>query len=304
MNNNKKDTLYFLGTALIKEKTEGLWGVKLLYVCWYGWLFRYFVTRRWVSAFIGWLYTRKGSAKKIEPFIKKHSILIQDFVVPKAGYTSFNDFFIRKLKPGARNISSDLDSCISPADSKIFVFPEIHESMTFFIKELPFNLPQFLSSDEMAQKYSKGSMAIFRLAPYDYHRFHFPVSGVVGNPIWIDGGYESVNPAVYKAGIQPLVTNKRIIIPLHNEQFGTILMVPVGALFVGSIVLTAKTGSAVKKGDEAGCFQFGGSTVVLIAQPGSMTYKKLFVEHAQKGYETAVVVGDPVASVIMSKELL
>lgn len=301
---DQNNTYYYKDGKLVKEHTENHWGILLLYRSWFGWILRLLVTQPWVGKFVGWYYQKSFSARGIKKFITRHHLIMDDFVVPVNGYQSFNDFFIRRLKPGARVIAQGDEAFLAPADSKLLVFPVIRDSMTFFVKHLPFNLERLLNNSILAKSYHGGSMAVFRLAPYDYHRFHFPIDGVLGQPIEIEGGYDSVNPVVYKSGMQPLITNKRTIIPLHNDKFGRILMIPVGALFVASIIVTARAGSTVSKGDEAGYFQFGGSTVILLAEKGTINYKDMFIQNTQKGLETAVVVGENIGTIAEHKELL
>lgn len=289
---NKKNIQFIENGFLVSEQTEGLGILYFLYTTWIGRKIRLLVNGRFVSQLSRYYQNTKLSTREIAPFIAKHKIKMDDFEQPAHGYRSFNDFFIRKLKPGRRTIDMRPEVLVSPADSKLFVIPEITKKTKFFVKELAFNLELFLGDCQLAHSYAGASMLIFRLAPYDYHRFHFPTNGIPESPIIISGRFDSVNPLVYKAGYQPLLSNERHIIKLHTQEFDTILIIPVGALMVGKIVETYSVGQQAFKGDEAGYFAFGGSTVVVLCKPGVINIKKDFIENSAKGFETVVKMGE------------
>jgi phosphatidylserine decarboxylase len=113
-------------------------------------------------------------------------------------------------------------------------------------------------------------------------------------PIVIPGIFDSVNPLVYNAGYQPLLSNERHIIKLHTEKFDTVLMIPVGAMLVGKIVETYVPQKCVVKGDEAGYFAFGGSTIVLLFKQKIIMPDALFLENSLRGCETVVKMGQAV----------
>jgi phosphatidylserine decarboxylase len=241
------------------------------------------------------LYQESALSKhKIAPFVKKYGINLDDFEQPANGYQSFNDFFIRKLKPGRRAIDAHPHIIIAPADSKLLAIPTLTSSATFWVKSCQFNLETFLHNHQLAADYTNGTMLIFRLAPTDYHHFHFPADGIPDAPMVIAGRFDSVNPIVYKAGYQPLLSNERHIITLHTKTFDTILMIPIGAMLVGKIVETYTPHQPICKGDEAGYFSFGGSTVVLLFKPGIIKLKSHFIENSVNGFETVVKMGEAV----------
>lgn len=284
-------TKYFLNNKLVEEKTEASWGMVFLYTSALGKIVRPCITHRFTNKLYGWFQKAHWSKYKIAPFIKRHAIDMEQFEQPPQGYQSFNEFFIRKLKPGQRTIDQDPRSFASPADSKLFVIPQLRPDAHFFVKGVVCNLELFLCDKQLADEYRNGTLLCFRLAPYDYHRFHFPTSGVPEYPITISGGYESVNPLVYKTGEFPLLTNERHIIKFHTESFDTIIMVAVGALMVGKIIETYTPLQQAAKGAEAGYFAFGGSTVVLLVKPNRIKLHNVFIENSAQGYETAVTMG-------------
>ena len=129
--------------------------------------------RKLVSSIYGNMMDRTSSAKKIKPFIEDFDIDMS--VAQEQEFKNFNDFFTRKLKDGARPVDTCSNIVVSPADGKILAYSDISNS-DFIIKGYRFNISSFLDNPDLAQKYHDGALLIIRLAPVDYHRFHFPVS--------------------------------------------------------------------------------------------------------------------------------
>ncbi len=285
---------------LVLEKTEALWGLKFLYLSSLGKKIRSFVRALFFSFIYPLFQYSRWSKSQIDPFIKKYNINMDDFEVPEGGFKSFNDFFIRKLKRGARKIDNNIRSIISPADSKLIVVPEITRDTRFFVKSCKFSLEAFLKDRDLANKYDGGTLLLFRLAIYDYHRYHFPFDCVPSKPCKINGMLESVNPIVYKSGLNPLLENKRELVILDNNlDLGTeSLMVIVGAQSVGRITHSYKPGINVLKGDEMGYFSFGGSSLVLLFKKGKIKVNKVFTERSEKSIETVVKMGESVGEIV------
>jgi phosphatidylserine decarboxylase len=244
--------------------------------------------RKLVSAIYGNMMDSPSSAKKIQPFIEDFDVDIS--VAQKQEFNTFNDFFTRKLKADARPIDTSSDVVVSPADGKILAYAEIHKS-DFIIKGYRFDLLSFLDNPDLAQKYHYGALLIIRLAPADYHRFHFPVSGNPSTNKKIDGDYYSVNPFALRKKAEIFCMNKREYTILSNPLFGDVVMAEVGATMVGSMVQTFK-GSSVNKGEEKGYFKFGGSTVVLLFEKNKIHIDEDLLINTAKGYETSVKMGE------------
>jgi len=244
--------------------------------------------RKLVSSIYGNMMDRTSSAKKIHPFIEDFDIDMS--VAQKQEFNNFNDFFTRKLKDDARPIDTSSNIVVSPADGKILAYANISNS-DFIIKGYRFNVSSFLDNPGLAQKYFDGTLLIIRLAPVDYHRFHFPVSGNVSPNKKIDGDYYSVNPYALRKMAEIFCLNKREYTILSNPLFGDVVMVEVGATMVGSIKQTYK-GSSANKGEEKGYFKFGGSTVVLLFKKSKIQIDKDLLINTAKGYETTVKMGE------------
>jgi len=244
--------------------------------------------RKLVSSIYGTMMDRTSSAKKILPFIEDFDIDMS--VVQGQKFNNFNDFFTRKLKDDARPVDTSSSIVVSPADGKILAYADISNT-DFIIKGYRFDVTSFLDNPELAQKYQDGALLIFRLAPMDYHRFHFPVSGNVSPNKKIDGDYYSVNPFALRKKAEIFCLNKREYTILSNLMFGEVVMAEVGATMVGSIVQTFK-GITVNKGEEKGYFKFGGSTVVLLFEKSKIHIDEDFLINTAKGYETTVKMGE------------
>lgn len=255
------------------------------------------LTKKWVSSAAGLYCDRSISRIHIKPFVQAHKISVNEAQKDLNQFTTFNDFFIRTLKPEARPIDSHPYSVISPADGHVMIFEHITHTMHFPVKETVFNLEKFLNSKELAAAYKGGTIMIFRLAPWDYHRFHFPLACVPSAPTIINGRYESVNPLVYLTGVQPLTENERHVSVLKNTLCGDIIMVSVGALCVGKIIETYMPEQLYQKGDEAGYFCFGGSTMVLIFEPGAITVRHDILTRSHAAQETPIKMGMTIGSI-------
>lgn len=113
--------------------------------------------------------------------------------------------------------------------------------------------------------YNGGAIAIFRLAPQDYHRWHTPISGKILSIVDVPGTLMTVNPMAINENLNVYTQNKRSICYLQPTGGGNpVLIVAIGAMLVGSIKWHVKTGQTLKKGEEMGEFRYGGSTVLMI----------------------------------------
>jgi len=234
---------------------------------------------------------KSSSAEKVEPFVKKYGIDMS--IVQKKHFDSFNDFFTRKLKPDARPVNADSLVVVSPADGKIFVFENIGKK-DFYVKGYSFNIYEFLQDSLLASNYTDGVMAIIRLAPPDYHRYHFPVDGKIVKKKKIEGDYYSVSPLALRKIAEIFCMNKREYTVIDTKEFGDVVMCEVGATMVGSIIDTY-TSDSVKRGEEKGYFKFGGSTVVLLFEKGEVVVDDDLVKNSSKNLETSVEMGERIA---------
>jgi len=254
------------------------------------------VKRKFISDWYGKFMDKPSSVEKIAPFVKEFGINMNE--VADTNFNSFNDFFIRKLKPSARPVDTSLMAIVSPGDGKLLAYPDISNA-NFIIKGVKFNLYGFLQDSTLANEFSGASMYILRLCPTDYHRFHFPLSAEVLYSKKIDGSYYSVSPIALREKIKLMTENKREYTVMKNSYVGKFIMAEVGATMVGSIIQTYKK-QIVCKGAEKGYFKFGGSTIVLLFKHGSVTIDKDLIENTAKGYETAVKMGEHIGEIALT----
>jgi len=138
--------------------------------------------------------------------------------------------------------------------------------------------------------YATGSVAIARLAPQDYHRWHVPVGGKLGIRTVIKGGYLPATPSVVQSHVDVYGENVRQVLEMESPDFGHVTIVPVGCSVVGSITITAEENEAVRKGSPHGFFAFGGSTVLVFFEKGRIKFDSDLVSNSKKGIETLVQV--------------
>lgn len=265
----------------------------LLYNNKIGSLARYILTQPIFSYTAGWYCDTHISTIHIKPFIKLYNIDMHEALLPVSEYKTFNDFFTRKLKAEVRPIDTHPLALISPADGTVFVKENIHIKDEFPIKGRSFDLGLCLQNAKLAAEFEGGTLILIRLAPWDYHRFHFPCDALVSAPEKINGRYESVHPLVYKS-IQPLEHNERTLIKLKSPLFGDILYIPVGALFVGSIITTYTPTESYAKGDELGYFAFGGSTIILVFKKNAIQLDHKLLDNSRSDLETPIKMGQPI----------
>lgn len=262
-------------------------------------LLRFLVSLPFFSRLYGFGQKTSFSKRKIPDFIQKFQIDSSEFAKKVSQFRSFNDFFIRRLKVGSRPISSQ--PLVLPADARYLVFPSLEGIKSFFVKEKQFNLKQFLQSASLAEKYANGAMVIARLAPVDYHRFHFPCRGSPQEPVKIEGKLFSVHPFALKNSLKIFRENKRVLTEIKTEDFQDILFVEVGATNVGSIKQTFHPFKLYQKGEEKGYFEFGGSTIVLLFEKNKVEFDFDLIENSRKGLETYGLMGDSLGSICQHK---
>ena len=248
-----------------------------------------------VSKLAGRYLSSAHSKWLISKFIESNEINMD--IYEECDYSSFNDFFTRKIKPDSRPVPEDLDVLISPCDCLATVYP-IQENTTFSIKNTEYTLRSLLRSPRLAKRFRSGYAYILRLTVEDYHRYlysvsgkHYPVSGIQSKNHFIPGILHTVNPIandylpIYKE-------NTREYTVIHSKEFGDVLQMEVGALLVGKIS-NHKQSTVVTRGEEKGFFEYGGSTIVVLTQKGRVTPRSDLLTNSKNGYETKVLQAHP-----------
>lgn len=239
-----------------------------------------------ISKLAGQYLSSSHSVNMIEPFIQKNNIDMSSY--QKREYTSFNDFFTRKIKEGKRPIPENPNLLISPCDCKATIY-KIQENTTFSIKHTEYTLRSLLRSPKLAKRFRGGYAFLLRLTVDDYHRYVYAASGKQSKNYHIDGSFHTVNPIandylpIYKE-------NTREYTVIHTEEFGDVIQMEVGALLVGKISNHTESRTVVR-GEEKGFFEYGGSTIVILTQKNRITPREDLLKNTTRGYETKLLQG-------------
>jgi phosphatidylserine decarboxylase len=193
-------------------------------------------------------------------------------------YSSFDAFFTRKLRTGARIV--DDTPVVSPADGRLVAAGPVTRSSSIVVKGREYDVAELCGSAAGASRYEGGEYAVVYLHPRDYHRVHSPVDGKIVEVRSMPGDLFPVNAIGERHVPRLFVRNQRVSILIESEQLGTVDVIMVGATIVGRITTAALGGEStppgeypvnpaltVRRGDELGTFHLG-STVVLLL-PGS-----------------------------------
>ena len=263
-----------------------------------------------ISAYMGRRYDSRSSRKDIAKLVAIPGCVAEEAEKPWTAYESFNEFFTRHLKPGARPVGEGL---VSPADGRLRLYLNADADRPFPLKGATKSLREVFApgadtSQSVFDFEKTFDIAVIRLAPVDYHRFHFPCDSVVlGEVKVIPGKYHSVNPIALLRYPDVYADNERQIVEC-NSKYGHYWQVDVGAFGVGTIMQTFKDpviseyGELIsdeeredlsfKKGDERGYFKFGGSTVILVMKAGAVKWDEDLVRNSAAGLETRVLCNE------------
>lgn len=248
-----------------------------------------------ISAIMGAYYDSPRSKKAISSLASIPGCKAEEAEKSISEYSSFNEFFTRHLKEGARPIG---DGVVSPADGRLMLYLNADENLPFPLKGATRSLKEVFSHNStpsfLPSSTSRYDIAVIRLAPVDYHRFHFPTDGEIeGDTAVIPGKYHSVNPIALITYPDVYADNERQIVKM-TTSFGPMWLVDVGAFGVGTIVQTFRDKTA-RKGEEKGYFKFGGSTVIMITEAGKLRFAEDIVKNSAAGLETRVKMGETIA---------
>ena len=260
---------------------------------------------KFISALMGRYYDSPRSKKAIRELAAIPGCRADEAEKPLEEYGSFNEFFTRRLKPNARAIGQGF---VSPADGRLRLYLNADIDTPFPLKGATKSLrtvfappcrTHFASSvggshdSPNSSESTNFDIAVIRLAPVDYHRFHFPCDcKVIGDTKVIPGKYHSVNPIALAKYPNVYADNERQIVRCETA-FGSAWLVDVGAFGVGTIIQTYE-GETHRKGDEKGYFKFGGSTVIVVTKAGAVKWDEDIVKNSEEGLETRVLCGEKV----------
>ena len=196
------------------------------------------------------------------------------------GFCSWNDFFTRRLRPGVRPVACPDDNSvvINACESSPYrVAYGVQATDRFWIKEQYYSLDHMLAQDPLASEFYGGTVYQAYLSTFSYHRWHSPVAGRVvkayrrAGPYFSQApsqGFDEATPDPSQAYLTAVATRAMIFIEADNPAIGLVCFLPVGIAEVSSCIIAVKEGEYVKKGQDVGHFQHGGSTYCLIFRPG------------------------------------
>ena len=259
-------------------------------------LAQYVIPKQAITTLAGKLAHFEGGNKTsavIKWFVKRYNVNMSEAASPDINsYKTFNEFFTRPLRTGARPIAQA--DFICPVDGAISQFGRIEQDQIFQAKGHHYSTATLLGGDKnSAKRYENGKFACLYLSPKDYHRIHMPCDGKLVKMTYVPGDLFSVNPVTAQGVPGLFARNERVVCEFTSEQHGYFVMVLVGATIVGSMATVwhdAKDGIinpprrghiqvwtyadnniVLQQGDEMGRFLLG-STVVMLFQKDALQF--------------------------------
>jgi len=216
---------------------------------------QYLLPQNLLSRLVGWIAASRIGivrAALIRLFLNRYRVDLAEASPSDPGaFASFNDFFTRRLKAGARPLDADPRSAVCPADGLVSQAGPIRGDSLLQAKGIDYSAAALLGGDPaLSAEFAGGSFATIYLAPHNYHRVHMPLAGTLRAARFVPGDLFSVN-AVTAGSVPRLFTRNERIACVFDTAAGPMAVVLVGALFVGSMSL-AWSGRISPAGDEPG----------------------------------------------------
>ncbi len=227
----------------------------------------------WMQRFVharGVFMDSKESSAAANKWIAEGSIDMSSYQIPDGGFASFNDFFTRRLKPGARPISDPNNNAVltCPADCRISPIPyALTSEKDVEVKGDTYNIAALLGSVELANRFAGGAAIVCLLYPKDYHRFHAPVTGTIEAKGSRDDNHYYYG---FKGLVKYFSEYHRAYYLINTKNSGQVGFVAIGMSDINSVnmPLPVDLNKEIRKGDEIGYFAYGGSGIVMLFEPG------------------------------------
>ena len=255
-------------------------------------LLQYLLPKQHLTTFAGRVAGAKGGSmttRLIRWFVGKYGVDMNEAENSDIGsYASFNDFFTRPLKLGVRPLANADFVC--PVDGAISQFGAIDDHHILQAKGHRFSTTELVGGDEaLSAQFRHGSFANLYLSPKDYHRLHMPCDGKLTRMIYVPGALFSVNPATARGVPKLFARNERVVCVFASPDYGSFVMVLVGATIVGSMATVwhgvvnpkrtkkvsewtyADQDIVLRKGEEMGRFLLG-STIVMLFRRDTIAF--------------------------------
>ena len=217
-----------------------------------------------ISVLAGRFLDSGASLPLIRPFVRKNHIDLSDF---ESDFSCFNDCFARKIKPGRRVFAEAGSALCAPCDGLLSAY-RISDRTVLGVKQSRYTITDLLQDEALADRFTDGLCLVFRLCVNHYHRYAYFDDCKKGENIHIPGILHTVRPVALRA-YPVFVQNSREYTVMETAHFGTAVQIEVGALLVGKIHNLHGAGEHVR-GEEKGCFYYGGSTIILLLEKGSV----------------------------------
>lgn len=231
----------------------------------------------------------------IKPFVQKNKIDISEYQTE--GIKTFNQFFRRKIKDGARPFDLDPNALCAPCDGLLSAWNISLDGGTVIpVKQSQYTVESLLKDKNLASKYFGGLCLVFRLCVDNYHRYAYADGGKKSANFFIPGRLHTVRPIALES-LPVFVENAREYTTIESPVFGSLLQMEVGAMLVGRIV-NFKQEANVARGEEKGFFEYGGSTIILLVQKGTASVRGDISKNSAAGIETPVKMGERIASAL------
>ncbi|MBW7474494.1 archaetidylserine decarboxylase [Paenibacillus oenotherae] len=221
-------------------------------------------SRKWISRITGRFAQSHASRRFIPRFAKTYGISIEEAEKRLDEYSTLNEFFTRRLKPGVRTIDTAAAALVSPVDALITGIGPIEAGTIINVKGQNYTIEELLNRSPRMENYKNGYYMVLYLSPTDYHRIHTPVDGTIVEREHVPGKVYPVNDFGLRHMPRVLSRNERLITYIRH-QTGETAVVKVGAMNVSSIKYVEPQHDKVSKGQELAYFEFG-STVVLLTE--------------------------------------
>ena len=249
---------------------------------------------RLVSKACGALLDSPASCVLIPVFARRNGIDVSQFETENV--QSFNDFFCRKIRPGLRPVDEDPSHLVAPCDGLLSVYP-IQDGLVVPVKQSVFSMKRLLMDGALARRYENGYCFVFRLCVDHYHRYCYAETGRKSRNRFLPGILHTVRPVALEQF--PVFTeNCREYTLIRTKRYGTLLQMEVGAMLVGRICNHHPLQEQVVRGQEKGCFQYGGSTIILLVQGGKIKAPQALLKASASGLETSVQMGQKIAQAL------
>jgi phosphatidylserine decarboxylase len=279
--------------ALLRERVYAAEQLEFLYGTTTGkLLLRFILSRRGFSRLYGLTKRSRRSRAQIRQFIDTLQVDTSEIEKSIDDYESLDEFFCRRLTPGARPVDPNADHLVSPCDGRALAWQSL-AGRELVVKNTRTTIAGLLADAALAMEFADPAVLLVRLAAADYHRCHFPADGTAWSARAVGNKLHSVHPIALEAGA-PSFANYRMVTRIDSEGFGPLLIVEVGALTVGSIVQTFEP-ARVARGQEKSYFRFGGSALLLLAQAKHVRFDDDLISATSQGMESRVRVGTRVA---------